>query len=103
MARSIALLFSQKFMLSAVVVYQLTTGLIAEYGVIDLMIPCLFKTFFHVECWGCGLSSAAIELLHFRFSLAAEKNPMIFAVVGLVAYYFAKHSLLFADPNTVGE
>lgn len=90
-------------MLSAVVVYQLTTGLIAEYGAIDLMIPCLFKTLFHVECWGCGLSSAAIELLHFRFSLAAEKNPIIFAVVGLVAYYFAKHSLLFADPNTVGE
>ena len=55
-------------MLSAVVVYQLTTGLLAEYGVIDLMIPCLFKTFFHVECWGCGLSSAAIELVIFALA-----------------------------------
>ncbi|MGA0011744.1 MAG: DUF2752 domain-containing protein [Flavobacteriaceae bacterium] len=99
MDRTIALLFSHKFMLSAVVVYQVTTGLIAEYSAIDLMIPCLFKTFFQVECWGCGLSSAAIELLHFRFSLAAQKNPLIYAVMGLVAYYFAKHSLSFADPQ----
>jgi hypothetical protein len=90
-------------MLSAVVMYQLTAGIIAEYSAIDLMIPCLFKTFFHVECWGCGLSSAAIELLHFRFSLAAQKNPLIYAVMGLVAYYFAKHALSLADPRTVGE
>jgi len=90
-------------MLSAVVMYQLTAGIIAEYSAIDLMIPCLFKTFFHVECWGCGLSSAAIELLHFRFSLAAQKNPLIYAVMGLVAYYFAKHPLSLADPRTVGE
>ena len=90
-------------MLSAVVVYQVTTGLIAEYSAIDLMIPCLFKTFFHVECWGCGLSSAAIELLHFRFSLAAQKNPLIYVVMGLVLYYLAKHPLSLAGSRTVGE
>ena len=90
-------------MLSVVVMYQVATGLIAEYSAIDLMIPCLFKTFFHVECWGCGLSSAAIELLHFRFILAAQKNPMIYAVMGLVAYYFAKHSRSFTALQTVGE
>ena len=90
-------------MLSAVLVYQVTAGLIAEYSAIDLMIPCLFKTFFHVECWGCGLSSAAIELLHFRFSLAAQKNPLIYVVMGLVLYYLAKHPLSLADSRTVDE
>ena len=90
-------------MLSAVLVYQVTAGLMAEYSAIDLMIPCLFKTFFHVECWGCGLSSAAIELLHFRFSLAAQKNPLIYAVMGLVLYYLAKHPLSLTDSRTVGE
>lgn len=83
-------LLNQSVLLTVVLSYQLLSGLIAEYSEVNVMIPCLFKTFFHFECWGCGLSLAAIDFVHLRWLEAAEHHPMIFLVSALMAYSFVR-------------
>lgn len=54
---------------------------------IDILIPCLWKSIFHVECPGCGLTRSFIELLHCNFLGAYKYNPLIFIVLPAALYY----------------
>lgn len=93
MARLLKPLSTEKTILLGVVLYQLITGIIAAYSSIDLMIPCLFKTLFHIECLGCGLSRAAIDVVLLRWNSAYTQYPQVFLVIGLIGFVLCKKQL----------
>lgn len=45
-----------------------------------LTIGCPIRFFTGISCLGCGMSRAALALLHGDFSLAFEMHPMIYAM-----------------------
>jgi len=50
------------------------------------LLPCLFKSVFHIPCPGCGMTRAFILLGHFRFQEALSMNINgIFAYIILLA------------------
>jgi len=55
---------------------------------VNITIPCIFKTFFHFRCPGCGLTSAFIEILKGNLYHAWDHNPLIFIVVPAAIVYF---------------
>jgi len=77
---------SEKLLLTTIVGYQLFSGLILAFFSIDFMIPCLFKTVLHVECWGCGLSRAAIDVVLLNWGEAYRRNPIIFLVLAIAIF-----------------
>lgn len=81
---------SEKLLLTAIVGYQLFSGLILAFFSIDFMIPCLFKTVLHVECWGCGLSRAAIDVVLLNWGEAYRRNPIIFLVLAIAIFSVKK-------------
>lgn len=53
---------------------------------VDVLPPCLFKSFFGIPCFGCGLTKAVIQLLYFDFSGAYHSNSLVFIVLPLLVY-----------------
>ena len=47
---------------------------------------CLSNFLFNIECWGCGLGRATIELLNGNLSNALELNNSIIIVMILLLY-----------------
>lgn len=93
MANLLKPLSTEKAILLGIVLYQLVTGIIAAYSSIDVMIPCIFKTALHFECWGCGLSRAAIDVVLLRWSSAYDQHPQVFLVIGLIGFALFKRQL----------
>lgn len=71
------------------VLYALTDGRI------DICIPCLWTTIFNVHCPGCGMTTAAINLLKLDFTAAWEANPLAFVVLPAIAYFAVMDFLTF--------
>ncbi len=57
---------------------------------IDILIPCLWKTCFHSECPGCGMTTAFIDLLTLDFVAAFYANPLVFIVLPVLSLYIVK-------------
>lgn len=70
---------------------------------VDFLIPCLFKTFFHFDCWGCGLTTAFIHLLKLDFIEAYQSNPIIFVVVPSLVLLCYKDVIKFYDTQVLKE
>lgn len=64
-------------------------------GDIDVCIPCLWTTIFHVHCPGCGLTTATMSILKLNFAGAWEANPLVFVVVPAIIFYAAIDFLQF--------
>ena len=64
---------------------------------VNIMIPCLWKTLFHTECPGCGLTTALISLLRFDIAGAYSANPLIFIVLPSVIFYIIKDFRRYAS------
>jgi len=77
-------------LLSIIVTYFIVSILIKIVFSLDILIPCLWKTTFHIECYGCGLTRAFIEILHCNFTDAFDHNPLIFIVLplGMIYLYY---------------
>lgn len=54
------------------------------------LIPCLWKTCFHVKCPGCGLTTASIKILTLDIYGAYKANPLIFIVLPVGSMYVLK-------------
>jgi len=88
--------YGQSHKLMALVgAYFLISILIKIYFAIDVQIPCLWKTFFHVECPGCGLTRSFTQLLYLDFVGAFKTNPLIFVVMPAGIFYISKDILKF--------
>jgi len=74
--------------LSIVSFYFIVSILLKIIFSINILIPCLWKTFFNIECPGCGLTRAFINILHCNFIEAFNHNPLVFIVVPAGMFYF---------------
>lgn len=54
---------------------------------IDITIPCLFKTFFNIHCPGCGLTRSFTSLIKLDFVGAFNYNWLIFIIIPSIIYY----------------
>jgi hypothetical protein len=57
------------------------------------MLPCLSKTFFGLECLGCGFQRAFVLLIHGNFVDAFKMYPAIFTLLGLFIFILINFKL----------
>jgi len=73
--------------------YFLLSILLKATTPVDITVPCIWKSLFHLSCPGCGLTSAAIDILKLDWAAAWDSNPLVYvvlpAIVGLVATDFS--------------
>ena len=62
--------FRQNIILELAVLYFIFSVLLNILFGLDYLIPCLWKTFFWIECFGCGVTSSTIETLKGNFQFA---------------------------------
>jgi hypothetical protein len=76
-------------LISIVALYFILGIVLKTLFSIDVLIPCLWDTLFHVNCPGCGLTSAFINILTLDISEAYNANAMIFIIlpVGIIYLY----------------
>lgn len=59
------------------------------------LLSCFFKTNFGIECLGCGMQRALIELLKGNFSASLNYNisliPFILMIIALITQLIIKH------------
>ena len=82
--------FRQNTILGLVVLYFIFSVLLNILFGLDYLIPCLWKTFFGIECSGCGVTSSIIEILKGNFQFAWEINKLTFLVFPLLLFYSIK-------------
>lgn len=51
-----------------------------------LMLPCMSKTMFGIECPGCGLQRSVALLLEGEFWAAFKMYPAIYAIIALFGF-----------------
>ncbi|MFC2110189.1 DUF2752 domain-containing protein [Bacteroidota bacterium] len=61
--------------------YFVLSLFLKAYFSIDILLPCLWKTIFHSNCWGCGLSTSFVHLLNFNFNKAYNAHPLVFIIL----------------------
>lgn len=64
----------------------------------NYLFPCLFKTFFGIDCPGCGLQRAIILLLKGDFLAAFNMFPAIYILLTSVLI-FIFHKLIHKEMN----
>ena len=80
----------QNIILRLIVLYFIFSVLLNILFGLDYLIPCLWKTFFGIECSGCGVTSSIIEILKGNFQFAWEINKLTFLVFPLLLFYSIK-------------
>jgi hypothetical protein len=53
---------------------------------LDIFPPCLWKTLFDINCPGCGLVRASVQIAKFEFIGAWNTNPIIYLVVPFFSF-----------------
>ena len=86
--------FRQNLILGLVVLYFLFSVLLNILFGLDYLIPCLWKTFFGIECSGCGVTSSIIEIFKGNFQFAWEINKLTFLVFPLLLFCGIKEIFL---------
>lgn len=62
---------------------------------IDILIPCLWKTLFHFNCPGCGLTTSFIKILSLDLYGAYQTNPLVFIILPIGAIYIYRDFVKF--------
>ena len=84
------LYFKGNTILTIVVLYFSFSVLLNIFFGLDYLIPCLWKSFFGVECPGCGVTSSIIEIFKGNLQFAWEINKLTFLVFPLLLFYGIK-------------
>jgi len=93
-----------RWLLAIVLVYAGIGLLLRAFADINIMPPCLYSTFFHIRCPGCGITTATTLILRGRFADAWHTNPLAFpAIIIILAALIADYSKFirtFADESS---
>ncbi len=73
--------------MSIIAAYFVVSILIKIVFSFNMLIPCLWKTLFHFDCIGCGLTTAFLKLLSMDIAGAYHANPLIFIVLPVGLFY----------------
>lgn len=49
-------------------------------------IPCVFRHFFGISCFGCGMTRAVLSVLRLDFLAAIKYHPLVFALPYIACY-----------------
>jgi hypothetical protein len=74
-----------KIILAIVAAYFVLSVVLNLFFSIDVQIPCLWKSIFHMDCPGCGLTHATENLVALDPIAAYNTNPLIFILIPLLA------------------
>ena len=85
---------ANKIVSIAVLYFVISIGLKMGFS-IDVLIPCLWKTLFHVQCPGCGLTRAFMQVLKLDFTGAFATNPLIFIILPMGICYVHRDFMKF--------
>lgn len=91
--------FKSNISLNAIVSYYIVSVIIKRIFDLDIMIPCLWKSIFGINCPGCGLSRAGEQLLLLDFYGAYQSNPIIYILVPFFICYTIKNFIEFRIKN----
>jgi len=67
----------------------------------DYMLPCLSKTFFGLECLGCGFQRSFLLLIHGNFIDAFKMYPAIYTLLGLFIFTMLNFKLKFKNSKVI--
>ena len=82
------MLVSDRVIRLAMLPIVLTSALLNQSGVNGIFPECLFKHYLGIECWGCGMTRAILELCKFNFNDAIALNPAAPLVLALISLIF---------------
>lgn len=67
----------------------------------DLMLPCLTKKYFGVDCPGCGLQRSIAFLIKGDVAAAWDMYPAIFTIIPLVGVFAASQFIKIKYVNKI--
>lgn len=70
--------------------YILLSIIINSMGIEFYTIPCVYKTLFGLNCFGCGLTTACIKLFQFDFIGAFNSNFLIYPLILIIPFVVIK-------------
>lgn len=73
--------------MSGIALYFVVSVTLKVLFSIDILIPCLWKSLFHFDCPGCGLTTAFIKILTVDFHGAFQTNPLILILIPFGLFY----------------
>ncbi|WP_350109487.1 DUF2752 domain-containing protein [Fulvivirga sp.] len=71
--------------------YLIFSVTIKSYAGLDYTIPCLIHYTTGIKCLGCGLTTAATDLLSLDLMSAYQSNPLIFIVLPALVFLLINH------------
>lgn len=51
-------------------------------------VVCISRLLADMECWGCGMTRACMNIIHFNFSQAWQFNKLSFIVFPILSYLY---------------
>jgi len=71
----------------------LISVLMDQVGLSEVLPSCLFNLFLNIECWGCGMTRAILEIFKLNFEKAIGLNPASPIVLILTLLIFCNEVL----------
>lgn len=73
-------------LLLPLIIYLVPVNSIEEHP-----LPCLSRLLFHRECWGCGITRACLNAIHFNFEKSLKYNHLVIIVLPLCIICYIKY------------
>ena len=67
----------------------------------DYMLPCFSKTFFGIECLGCGFQRSFLMLIHGDFLGSFKMYPAIFTLLALFLFILINFKAKFKQSKKI--
>ena len=74
-------------LIALVIIYILFSAYLKSITKIDICIPCIWNLLFGIHCYGCGLTTALINIMKLNFKAAFEINSLIFIIIPFSIFY----------------
>ncbi|NJM93936.1 MAG: DUF2752 domain-containing protein [Cytophagales bacterium] len=87
--------------MSLAVVYFGLASLVWFLWSINIFPPCLWKSLFHFNCPGCGLTHAFLHLVKGEWSEAYQANALVFLILPFGCYYLGKDYLGYTATDNI--